>query len=323
VGDPVILRVVSLAVLVACSGPQEDDRSTSPRTVPIAPSATPTCGSVGSTTPPSPVVQLVAGALHTCARLGDRSVWCWGARGQGLIDGDVIGSRPCPIATRVAELADATKLVGSCALRADDTMRCGDVERGRFDSPVPVPDAVRGVDEEIATPTTTCRRRGATVSCTNEGADVTLDDHARRIARAERGGWWIVRDDGVLVRRDLCPTSAKPGCMNSIEERANVLDVATGDRLECLVDGKGDVWCKDERASAPQAARGTPPAFAKMEGVRGATQIAVGKRHVCVLAGNAVVCWGNNSCGQSGGDTMSIERCGSPDVLPTTIRWAK
>ena len=156
------MKCVWLVMLVACSAPHEDvDR---PAPAPIAPkpsSPTSTCGSAGTTTTPSPVAQLVAGPHYTCARLDDRSVWCWGARGHGQVDNDVLGPQPCAIATRVDQLAGAMKIVGDCTLRADDTMLCADIERRRFDTPVPIPASVRGLDEEVATASGTCGRRGA------------------------------------------------------------------------------------------------------------------------------------------------------------------
>lgn len=318
--------VIALAMLVACSAPHEDDRSI-PRPISTPPTtgagssaaSSARCGSGDSTTPPSPVAQLVASRLHACARLADGTVWCWGAREKALTDGDVIGPRPCSIATRVDELAVASRLVGDCALRTDDTMRCGDIESGRFDAPTPITDAVRGIDEEYATQTSTCRRRGRAVSCTRDGTDVTLDTNARRVAPADQGGWWIVREDGSLIRREVCAPGAP--CMDPVGVPGKFIDVATAQGLECVVDSTGVVHCANARSPRPDMRQS--PAFAKIDGVGPATQISVGEGHACAVVGTDVVCWGRNSCGQSGAQTMSLERCGGPDVPPTKVRWAK
>jgi len=57
--------------------------------------------------PPSPVVQLVAGDHHTCARLTDGSVWCWGDNEWGQL-GDRGTSRHRTAPARVELPADAT-----------------------------------------------------------------------------------------------------------------------------------------------------------------------------------------------------------------------
>ena len=308
-------------LLFACSG-RMDTGDTPPGPPPRTPSADALarepdalCGAPGTTTPPSPVADLVAADQHTCARLEDGSVWCWGARGRGLVDNDVIDSRPCAIATRIDELAGSTRVVNDCAIRADDTMRCADVEGGSVAAAAFVPPGLRGVAEERATRTEVCRRRGTVATCTREAREITLHDQARRIAPAARGGWWIVTTDG-----GLCVGPAA-GCREEVDGPSHVVDVATSDRLECVVDAAGVVWCADHH-SPPRQDPGAPW-FTKVEGVAGATRIAVGHAHACAITKDGVTCWGANGCGQSGAETTSRERCGAPDVGPTVVRWAK
>lgn len=73
------------------------------------------------------VVDLGAGAQHTCARLRDRTVRCWGSNGLGQV-GIGAGMTSVSTPTAVPGINDATALaVGgahACVLRANDEVWC-------------------------------------------------------------------------------------------------------------------------------------------------------------------------------------------------------
>lgn len=75
----------------------------------------------------SDVLELGAGAQHTCARLRDRTVRCWGANTMGQT-GLGVGMQAVTTPTAVPGLGDATALaVGgahTCVLRSDDAVWC-------------------------------------------------------------------------------------------------------------------------------------------------------------------------------------------------------
>jgi alpha-tubulin suppressor-like RCC1 family protein len=78
------------------------------------------------------VTELVAGGYHTCARLGDGALRCWGSNGAGQLgDGSTVDRR---VPTPVAGLAPARQLAAgrehSCALLADDSVWCWGKQRG-------------------------------------------------------------------------------------------------------------------------------------------------------------------------------------------------
>jgi alpha-tubulin suppressor-like RCC1 family protein len=74
------------------------------------------------------VAELAAGPLHTCARLTDGTVRCWGSNDSGEVGDGTFrsGDRPTPVA--VVGLTHAVEIaVGgfrSCARLADGTARC-------------------------------------------------------------------------------------------------------------------------------------------------------------------------------------------------------
>src|SRR5439155_640288 len=71
-------------------------------------------------------VAVAARGYHSCALLGDGTVWCWGRNSDGQLgNGTTIGS---PVPGRVAGLPSATAVSGgfqhTCALLADGTVQC-------------------------------------------------------------------------------------------------------------------------------------------------------------------------------------------------------
>lgn len=94
-------------------------------------------------------VQLTAGSSHTCVRMSDGSVRCWGGNGVGQL-GNGSGQSMILVPTPVDALIDVAKVdAGSghtCALQNDGTATCwgenvqGQLfDQGMVSSPVPVP----------------------------------------------------------------------------------------------------------------------------------------------------------------------------------------
>jgi hypothetical protein len=92
--------------------------------------------------------QLTASDLHTCARLTDGALRCWGYNGNGQLGDGTTANRTTPVA--VSGIANATQVSTfyrtTCAALADQTVRCwGDNGNGQVgdgtavDRNVPVP----------------------------------------------------------------------------------------------------------------------------------------------------------------------------------------
>ena len=64
---------------------------------------------------------------HTCARMGDGTVWCWGRNLYGMVDPNVpmdVDLGPQPVANVTNATAIRVGLRSSCARHADDTLTC-------------------------------------------------------------------------------------------------------------------------------------------------------------------------------------------------------
>jgi len=85
--------------------------------------------------PPVDAVELAAGNQHTCARLADGTVRCWGRNGSGELGDGGSENRSSPVA--VMGLSNAAEIVAgnrhTCARLMDGTVRCwGDNTAGQF-----------------------------------------------------------------------------------------------------------------------------------------------------------------------------------------------
>jgi alpha-tubulin suppressor-like RCC1 family protein len=74
----------------------------------------------------SDVVEIAAGFQHTCARLGDSTVRCWGANDNGQLGDGTTTNRSYPVVvaglTNAVALSAGTKF--TCALLATSTVVC-------------------------------------------------------------------------------------------------------------------------------------------------------------------------------------------------------
>src|SRR5262245_23645379 len=102
----------------------------------------------GDTGPLQGVVQVALGDHHTCARLANGQVRCWGDNADGQLgNGDAPNDQSLPVAVRnaddTANLADVRRIsaysFGMCALLANREVRCwGADNAGQLGNDVPV-----------------------------------------------------------------------------------------------------------------------------------------------------------------------------------------
>ena len=79
--------------------------------------------------PPSSVKEVALGAAHSCARLDDGSVWCWGSNSGGQVGAEACTGWDCFMpATRVVGLPPVTQIAAgrgqTCALSTEGTVWC-------------------------------------------------------------------------------------------------------------------------------------------------------------------------------------------------------
>ncbi len=218
------------------------------------------------------VVDIAAGAQHTCAALRDGSVWCWGAR-QGHRMG---GAGDTAIPIRVPKLDDvvevATGTSHTCVRQSDGTVLCwganpyGQVGTERAHEVFPPVEVTSG-ERLLAGGDHTCvLLESGTLTC-----------------------WGMLYDEPQTPRR---------------QEIEKVSLAALGGNHTCLLaEERLSCFGRNEEGQLGLGDRRWRPAPAGVD-VADVSAVAAGAHHSCALLqseGEAVVaCWGANGWGQLG-----------------------
>lgn len=173
------------------------------------------------------VQQVALGHFHSCAMLGNGTVYCWGYNGWGEIgNGDFGGTTPVPSPALVVNLNDAVQIAAgdqfTCARRAGDTLACwGKNGAGQY-----------GNANESTSPSPT---------------DVTTIDNVKDMALGRRHACAIRGDRTLWCWGDNAEGQVGDG--SGIDQNApqHILDdvehVALGDFHSCAARTDGSVWC--------------------------------------------------------------------------------
>ncbi len=245
------------------------------------PSCTADAGrTVDAGAPPSAVVQLALGGRHTCARLADGTVRCWGSNAMGQLGDGTTADRSQPVP--VVGLADAIDLAAggqhTCAVRADGHVVCwGDDDDGQLGDGAltarAMPWPVSGIDRvlrlALGKNTSCALNRDAMVLCWGRNGELQFGNGTNNDSNVP------VPSSSLLDVQSLA-LGAFHGCA-----------VLTDRTLRCWgsnFEGQiGDCSSNDRAAAVP---------IAMLPVV---TQVSLGEQHSCALAGDGVVsCWGNN-----------------------------
>jgi alpha-tubulin suppressor-like RCC1 family protein len=214
--------------------------------------------------------EVALGAAHTCARLDDGTVTCWGANAYGQVgDGTIEGPRA---PTAVLGLTNAE------AISAGDDHTCAIVSGGK-------------------------------VMCWGRGDTNALGGPAPKNPLGAKPK--TVEEPSVSLAEPGGPPSLIAGL-------TGVNAVTLGVRHGCILWRGGRVACfgEDENNQLGTFVSGAPakpkpgpkptPRLVTVKGIEGATVLALGARHGCVVVdGGSVRCWGDNSKGQLGDGTTT------------------
>jgi alpha-tubulin suppressor-like RCC1 family protein len=86
--------------------------------------AAPSVGGPAPVALPTVAASVSSGGAHSCASLGDSSIWCWGANDSGQLgDGSTV-DRPTPVRAAGASGAVSAGALHTCASTADHTVSC-------------------------------------------------------------------------------------------------------------------------------------------------------------------------------------------------------
>lgn len=237
-------------------------------------------------------VEIAASGAHTCARLGNGAVWCWGDNNQGEVGVASIlicNARRCqPTPVQVSLPAASALGLGdqhTCAVTsggvycwgANDTAEFGN-NLGDSGTPVLI-DQRNGSLALVAGDTHTCSLvAGGGVICSglNQYGDV---------------------GDGTMSQANL-PVS--------VVGLPAITALGTGFEHTCGIANNGDLYCWGLNNTVQIANSGsTVPTAIHVTGVTKVTQMAGGAGHTCALqADRSAHCRGSNSNGQLGLGTI-------------------
>jgi alpha-tubulin suppressor-like RCC1 family protein len=233
------------------------------------------------------VVEVSAGDGHSCARLADGTVRCWGAFG-GAWPGHprVHGAlRPLAVALPFAAVGLVSSGAYACARSSDGRQLCWGGDRGA--------DADGGTDARETIEVDAEVPAGATANL-----DCVRDDRGRVRCGAhfdDRGGGVIVaRDEGEVVGGD--PTA-----------------VGSGGWHRCVARGD-EVTCARRAATPPREGDPETPGDVRLR--RPARSLTAGRGFSCALTDDgAAWCWGVNERGQLGTGVPGVVTIDAPTVV--------
>jgi cysteine-rich repeat protein len=257
------------------------------------------------------VEQVAAGSSHTCARLIDGNIRCWGNNNQGLLGygnlNNVGGSVGVPITTAGnVDVGAATTLLSlgatlTCVTTSTD-VRCwgnsGSLGYGNTDS--------IGDDETpssrggISMGSVTSLDSGAAHSCVIVGGNISCwgDNNAGQLGR---GNTQIIGDNETAVFQALSLGGSAAQVSAGVSHTCAVL---TTGAVRCWGRGLNGVLGNLSAETIGDNGGEMPPADVAL-GV-GAVQVSAGTVHTCIVSAvGAVRCWGVGTNGRLGYGSQS------------------
>jgi alpha-tubulin suppressor-like RCC1 family protein len=266
--------------------------------------------------------QVTVGFAHTCARLNDDTLKCWGNNSLGQLGvvptasrGDDVGEMgdACPIMDLggVTVNSVAAGDAHTCARASDNTLRCwgyalfGQLGTGTRIQGVPLGTGIAAASVALGYTHSCARLSDGTVKCwgDNSAGQLGLGDTSNRGGSAATMG-------------DQLPAVPLGGNADRLVSGSSHVCAQTGQRWTCWgKNNQGQLGYGDlaDLGDGP----GELAAAAQVElGGGGPVSMSLGTAHTCALGqSGAVKCWGQNNHGQLGlGDT--IRRGGDAATVP-------
>ena len=298
-----------------------------------------------------PVSTVSAGFAHTCARIANGTVRCWGWNQFGQLGDATVTHRatPVPVAglTRVVEV-----VVGhahSCARRDDGTVRCwglnssgqlGDNTRRSSSVPVTVLGVAGALQLALGEGHTCARLGDATLRCWGDNTHGQLGDGTattRAFAGAVPGVVGVeevaagnlhtcVRLADTTVRcwgasnfgqvgDGYAETHYRPAAVAGLTHAAAL---ALGPYRSCarLDDGSVRCWGRNDTGQLGDGTRLSRTTPVAVVGLAGALDLGLGAFHGCArMIDHTLRCWGSNAFGQLA-DGTTVDR---PAPIPAAV----
>ncbi len=284
--------------------------------------------SAPTTTPTTIATAIAAGAAHTCARMSDGSVMCWGDNDSGQLGDSNVTSSKSSVPANVKTL-DGDNLTGvvaiaagsyhTCALKAKAVMCWGD--NGSF---------------RLGNSTVTASKSNVPVKVKVKAQDGLAD--LTGVAAISAGHYHtcvLMADSSVMCWGDNGSGQLGDGTKTSSSVPVNVLSTKAGDSaltgvaaisagdshtcalmtdktVKCWGDngsfrlGNSDVTSSNSKVPVNVKA---PDGVADLTGV---IAISAGTAHTCASRNKSVVCWGDNGSFRLGNSELTASKSKVP-----------
>lgn len=250
------------------------------------------------------VAQVAAGGSHTCARLDDGRLFCWGDNDQGQVGPDDRGAYREPVLVPLPEPITEVSagFQHTCVVTRSRRVLCWGQAAIETRRPL----------DEIAPPFVPTEVPGL------PAVDRVTSGDYESCAIDESSFVWCW-DFEERTRGDF--DSVVPARAERHEDLGAITHVSAGHEFRCAVGAWSGVicWGNNERGQLGDGGENTTPgAVVTPIGLPSSTLVSAGWRHACALDTTGVVrCWGRNWEGQLGDGRGGEDR---PPVIAAVFR---
>ena len=252
-------------------------------------------------------VAISAGDSHTCARLSDRTVRCWGGNSSGQLGNDtrLDSSAPVTVVDDLGTLSDVSSIVAggshTCAMLGNGQSKCwGENRSGQVGNgvrPIAVyPIEVPGIASATAVGTgqsyTCARILDGTIKCMGDNTLGQLGD-------------------GSLMSTD------NPVTVIGITD-ASAIGIG-GSHACATVSGGAKCWGNGALGRLGNGQINSTSTPVSVFGLSATAPIFAGSNHACVIVNGTASCWGNGGSGQLGSEPNVDQSAPVVIVSPTNF----
>jgi alpha-tubulin suppressor-like RCC1 family protein len=260
-------------------------------------------------------VEISSGEDHSCARLGDGSVLCWGSNVDGQLGSGDLNPSKTPVKVNLGgkakSIADGAAF--TCAALETGSVLCwGSNSQGQMGNG-------KGPADTLRAPAPV-----AVTGITNAVSVYAGEEHACALLANGTVVCWGANDADQLGLGEP-PAEAGPPLERSLVPAkvavlADVRLVALGEKHSCATLGNKDTYCWGENAHGqlglPLTTAGTPTPTLVDAIAGGTTELSAGGDHVCAqLKDGSLVCWGSNAHDELGRDVSEFAQSVAPVEL--------
>jgi alpha-tubulin suppressor-like RCC1 family protein len=240
-------------------------------------------------------IQIAAGANHTCARLSNQRINCWGKNTEGQLGDGTFTSSGIPV--QVSNYTDFNLVTAgatsSCAKRTNGALYCwGNDSDGQLGN---------GATGSVDTPSAVTDL-GAGSNVTHLSAGVS---HACARTSAGNLKCWGLDSSGELGDGAGVTVTLDPVDVFGFEV-SGASSVYTGGSHSCLISsGTAQCFGKNDYGQLGNGGSGDQFSAVAVSGLSSVTALSLGLSHSCAIDSSLGYCWGRDNEGQLGDNAPS------------------